>query len=220
MDEIELKLTRREVLGKKVRFLRRQGITPVHLFGSGIESLSLQCDTAELQRVLAEAGQTRLISIIFDGKKGKRIAVVREVQRETRTGGLLHVDFYEVKMAESVKVDVPFILLGESPALKQKENLLVQELNSLTIECLPANIPASIELDLSTLTEADQAVRVKDIELDEEISVLNDPELMVVRIQKRVVERIEEEVVAEEAEAVEAPEAAPEGEEKESKEEE
>jgi len=212
MDQIELNATRREVLGKKVRFLRRQGITPVHLFGGGIESLSLQCDTVELQQVLAEAGQTRLINLKFNGKKGQRTVVVREVQRETRTGGILHVDFYEVKMAEIVKVEVPIVLVGEAPALKLKENLLAQELNSLTVECLPAKIPASIELDLSTLTEADQTVRVKDIELDKEISVLSDPELLVVKIQTRPVEKIEEAVV-EEAEAVEAPEAAPGGEE-------
>jgi len=218
MDQIELNATRREVLGKKVRFLRRQGITPVHLFGGGIESLSLQCDTVELQQVLAEAGQTRLINLKFDGKKGQRTVVVREVQRETRTDGILHVDFYEVKMAETVKVEIPIILVGEPPALKLKENLLAQELNSLTVECLPAKIPASIELDISTLTEAGQTVRVKDIELDEEISVLNNPELPVVKIQTRPVEKIEEEVV-EEAEAVEAPEAAPEGEEKQTKEE-
>ena len=218
MDQIELNVTKREVLGKKVRFLRRQGITPVHLFGHGIESLALQCDSVELQHVLAEAGQTRLISLKFDGKKRQGMVVVREVQRETRNGGLLHVDFYEVKMAEAVKVEVPILIVGESPLLKLKENLLIQELNSLTVECLPAKIPATIEVDLATFTETDQAVRVKDIELDEEISVLNNPELPVVRIQSRPLEKIEEEVV-EEVEAVEAPEVVPGAEEKESKQE-
>lgn len=215
MDQIELKVTKREVLGKKVRFLRRQGITPVHLFGHGIESLALQCDSAELLHVLAEAGQTRLISLKFDGKKGQGMVVVREIQRESLTGGLLHVDFYEVKMAEAVRVEVPILIVGESPLLKLRENLLVQELNSLTVECLPAKIPPTIEVDIATFTETDQAVRVKDIKLDEEISVLNDPELLVVRIQSRPLERIEEEEAVEKVEAVEAPEAAPEGEEKE-----
>ncbi len=211
MDQIELKVTKREVLGKKVRFLRRQGITPVHLFGHGIESLSLQCDTVELQQLLAEAGHTRIISLKFDGKKGQRTAVVREVQRETRTDGILHVDFYEVRMAEAVKVEVPIQLVGDSPLLKLKENLLVQDLNSLTIECLPAKIPAVIEVDTTAFTEIDQTVRVRDIELDREISVLNDPDLLVARIQSRPLERIEE-VVPEEAEAAEEMEAAPEGE--------
>ena len=60
MDKIELKVTKRDILGKKVRFLRRQGVTPVHLFGHGIESLALQCDTAELRQVLAKAGEVKL----------------------------------------------------------------------------------------------------------------------------------------------------------------
>lgn len=208
MDQIELKVTNREVLGKKVRFLRRQGITPVHLFGPGTKSMALQCDTAKLQRVLAEAGKTRLISLKLDNEKRPRNVVVREVQIAPRTGESLHVDFYQVKMAEEVKVEVPVVLVGEAPALKLKENMLVQELNALTIECLPDKIPASVELDLSSLTESEQAVRVKDIELDKEITVLNDPELLVVRISARRVEKIEEEekVVAEEV--VEVPEEA------------
>jgi large subunit ribosomal protein L25 len=103
--------------------------------------------------------------------------------------------------------------------LKLKENTMVQELNTLTVECLPANIPANVEMDLSSLTEPEQAVRVKDIELDKEITVLNDPEVVVVRISSRPMEKVEEveEVVVAE-EVVEAPEVAPPSEE-ESKEE-
>ena len=209
MDQIELDARNRELLGKKVRFLRRQGITPVHLFGHGIESKTLQCDTAELQQVLAEAGQTRLIGLKLDNEKRPRTAVVREVQIESQTDKLLHVDFYQVKMEEKVKVEVPVVLVGEAPALHLKENMLVRELNTLTVECLPAKIPTSAELDLSPLTEADQAMRVKDIELDEEVTVLNDPELVVARISIRHVEKVEEAVVEVEEEAVEAVEEAP-----------
>ena len=207
MEQIELKVTKRQVLGKKVRFLRRQGISPAHLFGHGIESLALECDTDNLERVLAEAGKTRLISLKLDNEKKRRNVVVREVQTESRTGETLHVDFYQVKMAEEVKVDVPVVLVGEAPALKLKENMLSQELNILTVECLPAKIPTSVELNLSSLTEPEQVIRVKDIELDKEINVLNNQEQVVVKISSRPVEKIEEKVVAEEA--VETPEAAP-----------
>lgn len=199
MDQIELKVTNREILGKKVRFLRRQGITPVHLIGHGIESKTLQCDTARLQRVLAEAGKTQLIDLKLDNEKKPRTVVVREVQVEPRTGESLHVDFYQVKMAEQVKVEVPIVLVGEAPALKSKESMLVQELSTLSVECLPAKIPASVEVDLASLIETEQVVRVEDIEVDKEISVLNDPAVLVVRITLRHVEKIEEPMVAEEA---------------------
>ncbi len=158
MEQIELNVTKREVLGKKVRFLRCQGITPAHLFGHGIESLALQCDTDTIKRVLAKAGQTRLISLKLDNEKSPRPVVIRGVQIEPLTGESLHIDFYQVKMAEQVKVEVPVVLVGEALALKLKENMLVQELSTLIVECLPAKIPNSIELDLSSLTEPEQAV--------------------------------------------------------------
>ena len=206
MEQIELQATTREMFGKKVRFLRRQGIIPIHLFGHNVESVALQCDAAQLQRVLAQAGKTRLINLKLDKAKRPRNVVVREVQRDLRTGGLLHVDFYQLRMAEKIKVDVPIILVGEAPALKSKENVLSQQLNSLTIECLPNQIPANVGVDLSPLTEAGQAIRVKDLVLDEEVTIHNDPEVLVVKVNLRPREKVVEEVVVEEA--AEAPEAA------------
>jgi len=210
MEQIELLTTTRDILGKKVRFLRRQGITPVHLFGHDVESLALQCDTGQLQHALAQAGKTRLINLRLDKAKKPRNVVVRKVQKDARTGELLHVDFYQVRMAEKIRVEVPIVLVGEAPALRFKETVLAQELNSLAIECLPDEIPPSVELDLSSLTEGEQAIQVKDIVLDEGITILNDLEQIVAKVSARPVERVEEEV----AEEVEAPEAAPPPEEK------
>ena len=210
MDKIELEVTNREILGKKVKHLRRQGITPVHLFGHSIKSLALQCNTGELERVLAQAGQTGLISLKLDEEKEPRTVVVREFDRDWRRGKLVHVDFYQVKMGEKIKLEIPVGLAGEAPALKFKDNMLEHELDTLTIECFPAKIPASLEVDISSLTEPGQAIRVKDIALDKDITVLNDPELVVVKISSRPVEKVEEEEVVEE---VGAPEKAPPGEE-------
>ena len=209
MDKIELKVTKRDILGKKVRFLRRQGVTPVHLFGHGIESMALQCDTAKLRQVLAKAGEAKLINVKIGSAKGSRSVLVREIQVDSPRRELLHVDFYQVRMAEAIKVEVPITLVGEAPALKLRENTLVQELYTLTVECLPANIPTSIELDISSLTEAGQVLRVKDIELEKGVTVLNDPEVVVAMISvQRVEEVVAEKVVAEEA-GEEAPEEAP-----------
>jgi large subunit ribosomal protein L25 len=225
MDKIELKVANREILGKKVKHLRRQGITPVHVFGHGIESLALQCQARELERVLSQAGQTRLINLKLAKEKKPRTVVVREFDRDWRKGQLVHVDFYQVRMEEKIRVEVPVVFLGEAPALKSKANTLDHELGTFTVECLPANIPSSIEVDISSLTELDQAIRVKDVTLDKDITVLNSPDLVVAKISLRPVEKVEEEVVEEavaaEAEAAEEEaEAAKEAgsEEKESKE--
>ena len=208
MKKIELRVASREVLGKKVRFLRRQGIIPLHMFGHNVESVALQCDEAQLKRVLAQAGKTRLVSLELDEGKKPRNVVVREIQRDVRTDRLLHVDLYQIKMTEKIRVEVPVAVVGEAPALKSKENMLLQELNSLTVECLPNEIPANVRVDLGSLTERDQAIRVEDIILGKEVTVLNDPGLVVVKVGSRP----KEEVVVEEAveaEVAEAPEEAP-----------
>ena len=203
---MELLANKREILGKKVRFLRRQGITPAHLFGHNVEPVPLQCDTAQLQHVLAQAGKTGLVSLKLDKSKKTRNVMVREVQREPRTGQLLHVDFYQVRMEEKIRVEVPILLVGEAPALKLKENFLAHELNNLTIECLPDEIPSRVELDLSVLTESEQAIHVKDIRLDDGITVLDNPDQLVVKISASFIEKVEEEVEA--AVEAEAPEGA------------
>jgi len=158
---------------------------------------------------LAQAGKTKIINFMLDKAKKSRNVVVREIQRDPLTGELLHVDFYQVRMAEKIKVEVPIVPVGEAPALKSRENMLLQELNNLTIECLPDKIPVRIEVDLSSLTEAEQAIHVRDITLGEGVAVLSNPEHMVVKISLRHVEKVEEvveEVTVEEA--VKAPEAA------------
>jgi large subunit ribosomal protein L25 len=201
MDRIELKVASREILGKRVKHLRRQGITPVHVFGHGIESLALQCDTKELERVLSRAGQTKLIDLKLAKEKKPRTVVVREFDRDWRRGELVHVDFYQVKMEEKIRLEIPVVLIGEAPALKAKTNMLDHALGTLTVECLPAKIPGSIEVDISSLTELDQAIRVKDITLDKDITVLNNPDLVVAKISVRPVEKVEEKVVEEVVEA-------------------
>ena len=203
MDRIELKVTKREILGKKVKHLRRQGITPVHVFGHGIESLALQCATDELERVLARAGHTGLVNLKLDSEKRPRTVVIREFSRDWRGGRLLHVDFYQVRMEEKIRLEVPVVLLGEAPALKSKANMLEHELETLTVECLPGKIPPHLEVDITRLTEAGQAIRVKDIPVDKDINVLNDPELVVVKISFRPAEKLEEVVVEKPAEVVE-----------------
>jgi len=218
MTDLNIKASKRDVLGKKTRFMRREGTTPTHLFGHGIDSLSLQCDTAKLQRIIARAGMTRLIALEVEGDKEPHSVFIREIQREPCSGGLFHVDFYQVKSTEKIRVDVPIILIGEAPAMKEKGRTLTHSLTSLSVESLPDKLPPQIEVDLSSLEEVEQAIFVRDISLSPDVTVVTDPDQMVARVSEaRVVEEEEvaeaevpvEEVAAEEArEAGEKPEEA------------
>ncbi|MGB2814594.1 MAG: 50S ribosomal protein L25 [Dehalococcoidales bacterium] len=206
MEDLKLKATHRTVLRKKARFLRRQGVTPTHLYGHNVKSAALQCDTSELQSLLAHAGKTRLVNLEVDGGKAKSI-FVREIQRDAITRELLHVDFYQVKRTEKIAFDVPIVLVGEAPALKFKGRMLVHGINSLSVECLPANVPPQIDIDITQLEEVDQAINVKDIVLDPEITVHADPEQLVVKISEVMVREVEEVPAVAEEEAVAGEEA-------------
>jgi large subunit ribosomal protein L25 len=203
-------VARRKVLGKKNRFLRRQGVTPIHIFGHGVESRALQCDTIQLKKMIALAGETRLINLTIEGDKEPKSVFVREVQKDPMGKQLFHVDFYQVQKGEKIQINVPIMLVGEAPALKAKGRILTHGLTALDIECLPGNVPPQIEIDISVLEEVEQSIFVKDIVLDPSITVHNDPEQLVVKVSEITV-KAEEEAVVEEA-APEAEAAAPAGE--------
>jgi large subunit ribosomal protein L25 len=215
LPDLTLKAAKRDILGKKTRFLRRQGITPTHLLGHGIKSLALQCDTAELKRTIAQGGTTRIIELSIEAEKRPRSVFIREIQRDEINGKLLHVDFYQVKKTEKITADIPIALVGEATATKSKENMLEQLLTQLGVECLPEKLPPQIEVDLSSLEEAGQAIHVKDIALDPYITVTTDPDQIIVKVsrvrvaveEEEVVAVAEEEVVPAEAEAEVVPEA-------------
>ncbi len=214
MEDLTLQAAKRSVLGKKNRFLRRQGITPAHLFGHSIESQALQCDTLQLKQIIAHAGTTRLISLKIDDDKQPKRVFLREIQSDALGKQLLHVDFYQVRMGEKMEVDVPIVLVGEAPAMRGKGRMLSHGITSLSVECLPDNVPPQIEVDVSMLEEVEQAIHVRDIILDPDITVNADPEQLVVKVTEAVVKVEEEAVAAEEVEAeaeAEAPtEEAPE----------
>ncbi|HUV57071.1 MAG TPA: 50S ribosomal protein L25 [Dehalococcoidales bacterium] len=204
MENLTLRVSNRDVLGKKTRFLRREGITPVHLFGHNLNSLALQCDTAQLQQLIAQAGMTKLLNLEIENEKQPKSVFIREIQRQPSTGALIHVDFYQIRKSEKIKIEVPIVLTGEAPAMKLKGRSLMQTLNSLSIECLPDKIPPQLEVDLSSLEEANQAIHVRDITLGSGITINTDPDQLVVKITEAVAEKVVEEVVAEEVEEVKA----------------
>jgi large subunit ribosomal protein L25 len=209
LADLTLKAAKRDILGKKTRFLRRQGITPTHLFGHDIKSLALQCNTTELQRIIAQGGTTRLIDVNIEEERRPRSVFIREIQRDVISGQLLHVDFYQIKKTEKITADIPIVLVGEAPAAKSRDNMIEQLLTRIGVECLPDKLPPQIEVNLNLLEEAGQAIYVRDITLDPDITVTTDPDQIIVKVSRvkvvvekeEVVEVAEEEAIPAEAEA-------------------
>ena len=197
MKQDELKVNTREITGKKVRALRREGIIPINLYGPNMDSISLQAEIAVLRHLINKAGRNALISLKIEGDKKSKQVMLRDVQRDALNGKLLHVDLFQVDMSHKLRVEVPIMFIGVSPAAKGKGNMLIENLASLHVEALPADIPQHIEVDISVLVALGQAIHVRDLKTDEKAVILNDPGQIIVKIMEAKVEVEPEAVVAE-----------------------
>ena len=181
MEEQTLSLSQRTVTGKKVKQLRRQGILPVHIYGKGIDSLSLQGVTGELRRLLLQIGTNIPVSIQVEGSEGENICFVRDVQRHPVTEDLLHIDFIRVDVTQTISAEVPITLMGTAPAT-QRGGTLLQPLTSLLVEALPRDIPVSVEADVSGLDDFEKSIVVRDIPIADNVTVLTDRDEFVARV--------------------------------------
>jgi large subunit ribosomal protein L25 len=183
MADKTFKVSPRTVTGKKTRFLRRQGITPANLFGQGLDSVAVQCPTGALQIAIAQKGTTRLMDLKIEGEKEPRSVFIGEIQRDALSGELIHVDFYQVNKNRKIRVAVPLVLVGEAPAAKLKNNIIEHLLNEVEVESLPGDLPPQIEVDITPLAEADQALHIRDLKLKPGVEVLAAPEQLIVKVK-------------------------------------
>ncbi len=196
-NEVQIELDPRELMGKKVGRLRRTGIVPVHLYGPGMEPRALQCQASRLIQVLATAGGATPIHITINGETGNHLAFAREIQWDPRGDDLLHVDLLAADVSRPVTAQVPINLIGESGGARNVSGTIMQQLRAVDIQALPLEMPALIEVDITVMEEADDVIRVSDLDIPGNATLLSDPEELVVRIE---LPRVVEEVVGEEGE--------------------
>ena len=204
----ELTVTPREVLGKKVKALRRAGFTPANIYGQHLESQSIQVFTDDLRHVIKTAGRNDIVYLRLDGDD-PRPTFVRDIQQNPVTDAILHVDFLQISLREKVKADVPLHLVGLAPAVDTFGGILMHGLDHISVEALPTEVPSFIEVDVTSLAEINQALHVSDVEVPEDVTILTDLEQVIAKVAPPAVEPEPE--VAEEGEAVEGEEGAEEG---------
>ncbi len=187
---------RREALGRHVKALRREGITPANLYGRGAESVSFQAESRALDRLVTDGGRGSLVELTIDGEKHQTL--LRTLQRHPVTRAIMHADFYIVEMNRAVQTTVPVHLVGDAPAARLPGAVITHLTHEVTIECLPANIPSAVELDVSELEELETALYVSDIAAPEGVEVLTDGETIIVRATHS---RVTAAMAAEDAEA-------------------
>ena len=194
--ELSLSATRRGMTGKRVRRLRAQGRVPAVVYGHDVKPIPLDLDGHEFDRVYNSAGRTHLVDLAVDGGRPRKV-LVREVQHHPRRHGPVHVDLYVVRMTEKLTAEVPVVVTGESPAVKASLGDVLVNSHQLRVECLPADIPDAIVVDITPLENVGDVLRVSDLTMPPNVAAIGDPEDVVVKIAAPVVAEPEPEVTEE-----------------------
>lgn len=171
---LELKADPRTLLGKKVSALRKTGFIPAILYGHGKKPVSVTVNARDFDKIFKEAGETTLLSLVMDGKKHN--VFIHDLERDILTSQVIHADFFEVKMDEKMKTKVPFIFVGESPAVKADGGVLVRAMQEVEVEALPQDLPKEIKVDISSLVTFEDKIHIKDLVLAGGVKVLADTE--------------------------------------------
>jgi large subunit ribosomal protein L25 len=202
MARRELPVETRQVTGKKVAALRRSGILPGNVYGKGLDSVSIQLKTDDMDKTLKAATANEVFDLKIDGEKDTRPVVIQKLQRHPIIGTPLHAEFYQVSLTDKMHAEVPLIVIGRSEAVETYNGVLMHALTTVTVEALPLDLPSSIEIDITPLEELEQSLHVSDLPVPPNVSIVTDPEVMVVKVSTPRVSLEEEE----EAEAVEGEE--------------
>lgn len=173
MSRLTLTASARSVTGRKVKRLRPEGIIPVVIYGGDLPARNAQVEVAEFERVLGGGGSSQLVQVDLEGEEYN--VLVREVQRHPVRHDLLHADFYAVDMSETQQVSVPLITVGQT--VVGSDLVMVQAMDSVEIEALPADIPASIEVDVSRLDSPESPpITVSDLPSIAGVTYISDPD--------------------------------------------
>jgi large subunit ribosomal protein L25 len=204
----------RELIGKKVATLRRDGRLPAVVYGHGEGSENVSIDAHEFELLRRKAGQNALIDLSVHGKKARPV-LVHGVQVHPVNRRPLHVDLFLVRMTEELTVDVPLFAVGASSAVENQNGTLLHPIESVRVRALPDHLPQSIEYSIESLVDFDAVVKVSDLTIPGDVTLLTDPDEVVAKVLASRLQAEEAALEAEEAEAAaeagEAPAAGEEG---------
>jgi large subunit ribosomal protein L25 len=186
----QIKAENRNVIGKQVKGLRREGKVPAVVYGAGMQPTAIELQSREAERALARATGATLLDLELDGVTHK--VLVREIQRHSIRRDLRHVDFLKVAMDQLIRAEVPIELLGEAPAVKTLGGVLVTVVQAIEVEALPADLPDRVTVSIEGLEKIDDRINVGDLKLSKGVRVLTSAEEVVARVIYQVAEVLEE----------------------------
>ena len=209
---VKLSVHPRDITGKKVKQLRREGMIPAILFGHGIESREVSVPMIEFARVQHRISSSTLIDLVPDGGASTK-ALLHHVQQDPRTNKPIHLELLEVRMDEKIKVEVSIHVDGTSPAVSQLGGTLVVAHSTVEIRTSPDHLMSSLHVDVSRIETFDDHVTAGDLDIPEGVELLTSPDIILISVTPPRLAEPEPEVAAAEPEAAPAAAAAaaPEG---------
>ncbi|MBI5306108.1 50S ribosomal protein L25 [Candidatus Wolfebacteria bacterium] len=177
---MEITAQKREIFGKNVKSLKKLGLIPAEFYGHGMENLHLSVSAKDFLKIWKQAGESALIKLEVNGKKFN--VLIHDIDKNYLTDEISHIDFYNVKMDEKIRIKIPVFFEGIAPAVKEKGGVLVKSMHELEVEALPADLPHRIEVNLSLLLEIGSSILVKDLQVDEKVKILIDSHTVVASI--------------------------------------
>ncbi|HVZ66815.1 MAG TPA: 50S ribosomal protein L25 [Patescibacteria group bacterium] len=207
-----LKVTKRTILGKKIKKLRRDGILPANVYGKDMKSEAVQVAVKDFLEVYHVAHETGLVDLGLDNQTIP--VLIHSVQIDPKSQMPLHADFFKVNLREKITAKIPVVAVGEPKAVADKVGLLEQPISEIEVEALPTDLPEKIEVNVENLAAVDEQVLVSDLKVDAGVTVLSEESQVVFKIGELVTKEMEEQAAADEAETAEAAAETIEGEEK------
>jgi large subunit ribosomal protein L25 len=185
-----LAATHRELTGKAVAQLRRAGRLPAVVFGHGLDSVSVTVDAHDFDLLRRRLGANALVDLSVDGKKSRPV-LVHGVQVHRLTQRPIHADFFVVKMTEEMIVDVPLVPVGTSMAVEEHGGTLLLFIEAVRVRALPDHMPQSIELPIDRLVDFDAVLKVSDLVIPSDATLLTDLDEVVAKVAQPRVEAVE-----------------------------
>jgi len=216
MESIVLEARNRTETGKNAcRRMRRSGMIPAVIYGEKREVRAISINPKHILQILkSESGENTLFHVEVEGEKTRSAVMIKEYQLDPLRDTLLHVDLIRISMTDLIKVKVPINLTGDCVGVKTDGGILEFITREVEVECLPADIPENIEMDITEL-RADDILRLKDLQISDKIKVLEDPEAPIVHVMPARLEIEEEEAEPAEGEEAAEPEVMGKGKEEE-----
>ena len=188
----------REITGKAVAHLRKEGRLPAVVYGHGVDSSNVTVDAHEFDVLRKHVGPNALIDLTVDGKAAKPV-LIHDVQIHPVHRRALHADLFLVRMTEELTVDVRLVPTGVSHAVEQLNGTLLHPTETVRVKALPDHLPQSIEYSIESLIDFDASIHVRDLDIPSDVTLLTDPDETIAKVQAPRIE-VEEEPEVEEGE--------------------